>query len=91
VTVRFTRTQLLFLLHEDQQLFEQLCEAELLPRDEQALEANHAELARIAGTLVHELEVNWPGVEVALRLHRELLETRRQLRELLLLLRTRRL
>jgi hypothetical protein len=36
---------------------------------------------------VHELEVNWPGVEVVLRLRTELVETRRQVHELSAVLR----
>jgi hypothetical protein len=44
------------------------------------------EVARVARTLWRELDVNWEGVEIILRLRRELLETRRQLAEVLELL-----
>jgi hypothetical protein len=86
MTVRFTRTKVLYLLHEDAALFERLCEAELLPRDVDEFEPHHAETARIVGTLVHDLDVNWSGVEVALALRRELANTRRQVRDLIALL-----
>lgn len=87
MTTRITRSQVLYLLHEDVQLFERLCEAHLLPRHCDSFEPNHAETARVVGTLVHELDVNWSGVEVVLRLRSELVDTRRQVHELLALLR----
>jgi hypothetical protein len=86
MTTRITRSQVLSLLHEDVQLFERLCEARLLPNHADSYEPNHAETARVAGTLVHDLEVNWSGVEVVLRLRSELVDTRRQVHELLSLL-----
>jgi len=86
VTVRITQKKVLYLLHDDAALYERLCEAELLPRDSSAFEPHHAEVARVVGTLVHELDVNWSGVEVALTLRRELEQTRQQVRELLVLL-----
>jgi hypothetical protein len=41
------------------------------------------EVARVARTLWRELDVNWPGVEIILRMRQELLATRRQLAEVL--------
>lgn len=70
------------LLADDQELYERLCEAGLVPRDEQSLVSEHLETARVVRTLVHELEINWPGVEVVLRMRSELVATRRQLAEL---------
>jgi hypothetical protein len=81
--------QLLTVLGGDNELLEQLYTAELVPRDEAALLGEHLEVCRVVDTLVHELEVNWAGVEVILRLRTELLETRAQVQELLLLLRDR--
>jgi hypothetical protein len=40
------------------------------------------EHARVAHVLLRELEVNWAGVEVILRMRAELLVTRRQLAEI---------
>ncbi len=77
-----TRARLLQLLSGDQTLYAQLCEAGLLPREDDELGPDHLETARVVGTLVHELEINWAGVEVVLRMRTELLATRRQLSEL---------
>jgi hypothetical protein len=85
MSVRITRRVVLYLLHNDARLFEQLCEAEMLPRADD-FEPQHAELARVVGTLVHDLDVNWSGVEVVLRLRSELIETQQQIRGLLALL-----
>jgi hypothetical protein len=80
------RARLLALLGNDAELHRLLCESGFVPREEQALAAEHLELARVAHTLISELEVNWPGVEVVLRMRSELLETQRQVAELLRLL-----
>lgn len=82
------RTRLLFLLHDDLELLERLCDAQLLPRGAQRYTLADAETARVVGTLVHELEVNWSGVEIVLRLRQELIATRRQVGDLLALLRS---
>ena len=84
------RRILLALLEEDDDLLERLCEAGLVPREESSLRSEHAETARVVHTLVHELEVNWPGVEVILRMRAELVATRHQLRELAELIRSQR-
>ena len=80
---------LLQLLAGDAELRAQLAAAGLLPADEQELLPEHLETARVVRTLVHELEINWPGVEVILRLRSELVATRRQVAELAELLRKR--
>ena len=77
---------LLALLEGDRALFQRMCEEALVP-SEGALTGDDAETARIVHTLVHELEVNWPGVEVILRMRAELCATRRQVAELFELLR----
>jgi hypothetical protein len=78
--------RVLFLLHGDQELFQRLCEVGLLPTGASVFTSAHAETARVVGTLVHELDVNWSGVEVVLHLRSELIATRRQVRELVTLL-----
>ena len=88
--IPIARQVLLELLRGEEELLEQLCDAGLVPRDEAQLLPEHADTARLVGTLIHELEVNWPGVEVVLRMRAELLDTRRQVDELLRLLRERR-
>ena len=81
------RGTLLALLEIDDHLYEELCEAGALARDRQRFERDEAEHARVACTLVRELEVNWPGVEIILRMRRELVATRQQVSELLAFLR----
>ncbi len=81
---------LLELLHHDEQLFEQLCDDGHLDRDAQHYTDEQAEVARVVGTLIHELDVNWPGAEVILRMRAEIMATRRQVVELLALLQARR-
>ena len=81
------RARLLTLLQDDESLYRQLCDSGFVPWDENALAPEHLETARIARTLLDELEVNWPGVEVVLRMRAELLATQRQMAELLRVLR----
>ena len=75
------------LLEEDRELYAQLCDAEFVPRDDAALVPEHLETVRVARTLVRELEVNWAGVEIVLRMRSQLVATRRQLDELAAILR----
>lgn len=84
---RVVRTTILTVLEGDEELYRQLCQEGILPQDEDALQTDHLELARVTHTLLHELEVNWAGVELVLRMRRELIDTRRQVAELLRLLR----
>lgn len=77
------------LLDDDAELYDQLCEAGLVPRDDTALAPEHLETARVVRVLVHELEVNWAGVEVVLRMRSQLLATRRQVHELAAIVRGR--
>ena len=85
------KATLLRLLSGDEQLYAQLRSEGLLPDEDAALSREHLETARVVRTLVHELEINWPGVEVILRMRSELVATRRQvslLAEMLRALRT---
>ncbi len=74
---------LLALLQGDEELYRLLRNSGLLPEEEQALSSEHLELARVVHTLVHELEVNWAGVEVILHMRTQLFSTHRQVAELL--------
>lgn len=84
---RLLLVTLIEFLEGDLEILEHLCEAGLVPREEEALLPEHAEMARVACTLVHELGINWPGAEVILRMRSELAATHRQVEELLALLR----
>ncbi len=87
---RHVREQsLLALLQGDETLYGLLRSSGLVPTDVDALAAEHLELARVVHTLVHELEVNWPGVEVILHMRTQLLGTHQQVAELLARLRAR--
>ena len=66
----------------DDELLVLLRDADLLPPEGASLAPEHAEVVRVAQTLRCELEVNWPGVEIILRMRAELVATRRQLRGL---------
>ena len=78
---------LLALLQGDEDLYRLLRASGLVPDDAQALSSEHLELARVVHTLVHELEVNWEGVEVILHMREQLVSTHHQVAELLALLR----
>ena len=84
---RIDLAHLLALIEDDREVVERLMECGLLEQRE-AYDAAQAELARVARTLVRELDVNWAGVEIILRLRGELLDTRRQVAELLAFLST---
>ncbi len=82
MTKSFTIEMLLEFLDGDREVVERLEELGVIQRatgDRYSPEA--AEHARVAHVLVRELEVNWAGVEVILKLRSELLETRRKLSE----------
>ena len=80
---RLVRAAILTTLEGDEEFYEQLRGRGLLPQDEDSLEPDHVELARVTHTLVRELEVNWPGVEIVLRMRRELIDTHKQVDVLL--------
>lgn len=79
---RIVHATILTVLDGDQELYEQLQQQGLVPQDEETLRPAHVEVARVTQTLVRELDINWAGVEVVLRLRSELHETRKQLAQL---------
>jgi hypothetical protein len=81
--------RLLSLLGGDRTLFEQLREGGFLPKEDGTIEPEHVEVARVAHTLVHELEVNWAGVEVALHLRSRLVAVETQMAELIVFVKQR--
>jgi hypothetical protein len=86
MSTRFTKATLLLLLEGDEALYQRLREASLLPERDEEIAPQHAEIARVAHTLVRELEVNVEGVEIVLRMRSELIASRQQVAELLRLL-----
>lgn len=84
---RTLKDRLRQLLGDDDELYVRLCEEGLLPREDDALRSEHLETARVVHTLVHELEVNWAGVEVVLHMRTQLVATQRQVAELAKVLR----
>lgn len=83
MTHRIDLRQLILLLHDDRGLYERLRDEGLLPSEDEHCLPEHADIARVVGTLIHELDVNWEGTEVILRMRSELIATRRQVASLL--------
>lgn len=76
-----TLAELLEVLGGDEPFLEEAREAGLIG-DAERYDVVVVERVRVARTLVRELEVNWPGVEVVLRLREELAVTRQQMQRL---------
>jgi hypothetical protein len=81
-----TREELLRLLGDDREIIDRLISLGVIEMDDD-LRPEQAEACRVARTLVRDLEVNWPGVEIILRMRAELLATHRQISELLRMIR----
>jgi hypothetical protein len=79
--------QLIRALGNDEELLTDLADLGLVRPRPDGYTRVEVERALVSYTLVRELGVNWEGVEVALRLREELLDTRRQVERLLQLLR----
>jgi hypothetical protein len=76
--------ELLVVIGEDRELVEMLLDAGVFPPPlERDYSDSEAETARVARTLLRDLEVNLAGVEVILRMREEMLAMRAQVRELL--------
>ncbi len=75
------------IIGDDPELIEILYEVGVLQREAKVVEETEIEAALVARTLLRELEVNPPGVEIILRMRAELLAQRRQVADLLALLR----
>jgi hypothetical protein len=82
---RLTIEALLALLENDRELVDTMFRLGLLERRPE-LQPDEVEQVYVTRTLVRHLEVNWPGVEIILRMRRELVDTRRQVADLLELL-----
>ncbi|MAQ14632.1 MAG: hypothetical protein CMN30_07530 [Sandaracinus sp.] len=78
---RLTLAELLEVLGGDESFLDEAREAGL-HHDEPTYDVVYCERVRVARTLVRDLDVNWPGVEVVLRLREELVMSRRHVRRL---------
>ncbi len=79
---RLAIDELLTLLGGDRELLHLLSELGIIDENSSAFAPEEVEIILISRTLVRELEVNGPGVDVILRLRHQLLLTRRRLAEL---------
>jgi hypothetical protein len=79
---------LLEILEGDRELLDELFRAGVIEMHGE-FAPTEADDARVARVLVRELDVNWPGVEIILRMRRELVEMQRQTEELLRLIASR--
>jgi hypothetical protein len=81
-STRLTYQHLIDLVDGDHELIAQLVEEGEIERRDDAVVVVDVDRVLIARTLVRELEIDWPGVEVILRLLRELAEARQRIAEL---------
>jgi hypothetical protein len=80
---RFTYKHLLELVDGDDDLIARLVEeGEIVRRDDGDIVTVDVERVLVARTLLRELEVDWNGIEVILRLREELVNARRRIAEL---------
>jgi hypothetical protein len=83
MTEEFTLDALIAFLDGDREVVEGLEQAGILEHHTtDTYTQEELEHARVAHVLLRELEVNWAGVEVILRMRSELLSTRRHLAEM---------
>ena len=79
---RYTYQRLLELVDGDSDVIERLVDEGIIEcrgEDRAMVDVNHVVVAH---TLLRELDVDWPGIEVILRLCDELAEARRRIAEL---------
>jgi hypothetical protein len=81
-TTRLTYQHLVDLIGGDHELIARLVEEGEIEQRDDAVVVVDVDRVLIARTLVRELEIDWPGVEVILRLLRELAEARQRIAEL---------
>ena len=75
--------RLLELLEDDREFLDEMREQGLLDPQKREFSLEEAERVRVTRTLVRELHVNWPGVEIILRMRTEILDTHAQIADLL--------
>lgn len=79
---RFTYQRLLELVEGDRELIEHLVDEGLVERRGEDRVVVDVDLVLVARTLWRDLDVEWPGIEVILRLREELVAARRRIAEL---------
>ena len=79
---RIAIDELLKLLEGDRDLLRILSEVGIIDENSAVFEPEEVEEILISRTLIRELEINGPGVDVILRMRHQLLLTRRRLAEL---------
>ena len=78
---RYTYQHLLELVEGDDELIALLVEEGEIVRGDDDVVTVDVERVLVARTLLRELEVSWPGIEIILRLRAELAEARKRLAE----------
>jgi len=79
---RFTYQRLLELVEGDRDLIDHLVEAGVIERRDNDRVIVDVDVVLVARTLWRDLDVEWPGIEVILRLREELAAARRRIAEL---------
>ena len=82
MTTRFTYQHLVELVGGDDELIARLVEVGEIEQRDDGVAVVDLDRVLTTRTLVRELEVDWPGVEVILRLLAELAEARQRIAEL---------
>lgn len=78
----FTLAAMLELLEGDREFLQALTEHGIISDDTRDFDPDEVESVLVSRTLVREMGINWEGVDVILRLRRQLLMTRMRLAEL---------
>jgi len=81
-STHLTYRHLIELVDGDHELIARLVEEGEIERRDDAVVVVDVDRVLVARTLVRDLEIDWPGVEVILRLLRELAEARQRIAEL---------
>ena len=82
MTTRFTYQQLVELVEGDHELITRLIEEGEIEQRDEGVAVVDVDRVLIARTLVRDLEIDWPGVDVILRLLSELARARQRIAEL---------
>jgi hypothetical protein len=82
MTTTFSYQSLVDLVDGDHELIARLVEIDEVVKRDGDVAIVDVDRVLVARTLVRELEIDWPGVEVILRLVRELSEARTRIAEL---------
>ena len=85
MTTRFTYEHLLALVEGDHDLLERLVDEGVIERregEDDRVVVVDVDVVLVARTLWRDLDVEWPGIEVILRLRDELVRARRRIAEL---------